>query len=137
MEKHAEQRNKVIQDKRRRLTEDVKKGEQVWADAKKKSQQHKSEAIQNFAGNLIELGAYLRTTEQEQKEEHALELREGFENTTRLFFSTLEKFKIHQLEVKQLAKVDAKTMEVVGEEKSEREEEKGRVAKVVEPGWEV
>ena len=52
-------------------------------------------------------------------------------------FSTLEKFKIHQLEVKQLAKVDAKTMEVVGEEKSEREEEKGRVAKVVEPGWEV
>ena len=137
MEKHAEQRNKVIQDKRRRLTEDVKKGEQVWADAKKKSQQHKSEAIQNFAGNLIELGAYLRTTEQEQKEEHTLELREGFENTTRLFFSTLEKFKIHQLEVKQLAKVDAKTMEVVGEEKSEREEEKGRVAKVVEPGWEV
>ena len=38
MEKHAEQRNQAIQDKRRRLTEDVKKGEQVWTEAKKKSQ---------------------------------------------------------------------------------------------------
>ena len=37
--------------------------------------------------------------------------------------------------MKHLAKVNKKIMEVVGEEKSENEEEKGRVAKVVEDGW--
>ena len=32
-------------------------------------------------------------------------------------------------------KVNQRTMEVVGEEKTEKEEEKGRVARMMEAGW--
>lgn len=45
-----------------RLTEDIKKGEQIWTDAKKKIQKNKSEAIHSFAKGLFLLGDQLNKT---------------------------------------------------------------------------
>ena len=43
-------------DKRIKLTEDFKKTEQIWADAKKKSEANKVASIKDFAGGLVGLG---------------------------------------------------------------------------------
>lgn len=58
--KHKEaataQKNKILHEKRVRLTEDVKKSEKVWENAKKQSEAHKSAAIHSFSSNLVSLG---------------------------------------------------------------------------------
>lgn len=63
-EKEAETaaKNKNIQEKRIKLMEDIKKSEQVWADAKRKSEANKSAAIHNFADSLIGLGVHFNST---------------------------------------------------------------------------
>lgn len=71
------------------MTEDVKKAEQLWTDAKRISEINKTTAIQSFANSLVTLGSHFRETIKHQKEGHPIELREGFDNTVRLFFSTL------------------------------------------------
>lgn len=72
-----------------RLTEDVKKSEKVWENAKKQSEAHKSAAIQSFASSLVTLGDHFNEVHRHQTEQHPVDLREGFENTSRLFFNTL------------------------------------------------
>lgn len=42
--------------------EDIKKSEQVWADAKRKSEANKSAAIHNFADSLVDLGVHFNST---------------------------------------------------------------------------
>lgn len=45
-----------------RLTEDIKKGEQIWSDAKKQIERNKSDAINTFAKSLFQLGDQLNKT---------------------------------------------------------------------------
>lgn len=46
----------MIHEKRVKLTEDFKRSEQLWVDAKKKSAENKAGIIQSFAASLIEFG---------------------------------------------------------------------------------
>jgi hypothetical protein len=45
-----------------RLTEDIKKAEQIWTDAKKHIERNKSDATNSFAKGLIQLGDQLNKT---------------------------------------------------------------------------
>lgn len=45
-----------------RLTEDIKKAEQIWVDAKKQIERNKSDAINSFAKGLFQLGDQLNKT---------------------------------------------------------------------------
>ena len=54
-----------------RLTEDIKKAEQIWTDAKKQIERNKSDAIQSFAKGIIKLGDQLNKTSKLQTEEHS------------------------------------------------------------------
>lgn len=108
-------KNNAIHDKRKKLTEDVRKSEAVWDNAKKQSEAHKSTAIEGFAINLVNLGDYFNEIKRHESDKHSVDLREGFDNTARLFFNTLEKFKIQKLEVKEGDKVNRANVEVVGE----------------------
>jgi molecular chaperone GrpE (heat shock protein) len=135
-EKETQQKNKIIHDKRVRLTEDFKKAEQIWVDAKKESNNNKSTAIQSFATSLIELGKHFKETKKLEGEQHSTDLVEGFDNTARLFYNTLEKFKIKQTEVEAGTKIKSKDQfEVLSHEKAEKSEQKDTVAKVIEQGW--
>lgn len=51
-----------------RLTEDIKKAEKIWADAKKQIEKNKSEATNSFAKGLIKLGDQLNNTTSLQTE---------------------------------------------------------------------
>jgi molecular chaperone GrpE (heat shock protein) len=51
-------------------------------------------AIQSFATGLIQLGSHFNNAKQIENGHHSTDLREGFDNTVRLFFNTLEKFNI-------------------------------------------
>jgi molecular chaperone GrpE (heat shock protein) len=61
-------------------------------------------------------------------------LKEGFENTSRLFFNTLEKFNVKEIKVAVGTKVHKDQVEIVGEEKGT---EKDLISKITEVGWEV
>jgi hypothetical protein len=50
-----------------RLTNDIKKAEQIWTDAKKKIETNKSSAVFNFAKGLTQLGDQLKKTSSLQK----------------------------------------------------------------------
>ena len=67
-----------------------------------------------------------------------VELREGFELTSRMLFNSLNKYKIVEYEPKTGDKLDKGKMKVVGELKvgEGEEQKKGTVGKVVEKGWE-
>jgi molecular chaperone GrpE (heat shock protein) len=106
-----------LHEKRVRLTEDVKKSEKVWENAKKQSEVHKSAAIQSFASSLVTLGDHFNQIKKHQNDQHSVDLREGFENTSRLFFNTLEKFKIKQINTVVGDKVNRDQVEVVEEVK--------------------
>lgn len=106
----------------------------MWENAKKQSEAHKSAAIQSFASNLVTLGDHFHEIKRHQNDQHSLDLREGFENTSRLFFNTLEKFKIRPISTSVGEKVSREAVEVVEETKGG---EKNTVSKVVEAGWEV
>lgn len=54
-EQRTELQNKKVYESRLKLSEDVRKGEQIWTEAKKKSEANKSAAINSFAQGLIEL----------------------------------------------------------------------------------
>ena len=96
-EAETAEKNRILHEKRVRLTEDVKKSEKVWENAKKQSEVHKSAAIQSFASSLVCLGDHFNEIKRHQNDQHSVDLREGFENTSRLFFNTLDKFKIRQI----------------------------------------
>jgi molecular chaperone GrpE (heat shock protein) len=119
------------------LTEDFKKAEQLWVDAKKKSEANKTEVIRGFAATLVPLNTHFINTKQIETEAHSVDLREGFDNTVRLFFNTLEKFNIKKVDIKEGSKVKKDQVIIAKEEKSEAPEQKGTVAKVLEEGWEV
>jgi len=106
-----------LHEKRVRLTEDVKKSEKVWENAKKQSEVHKSAAIQSFASSLVTLGDHFNQIKKHQNDQHSVDLREGFENTSRLFFNTLEKFKIKQINTVVGDKVNRDQVEVAEEAK--------------------
>ena len=61
-----------------------------------------------------------------------LDLREGFDLTSRLFFSTLEKYRIVKFEPEAGVKLDKDSMHVEAEKEAEKKEDKGKVAEVVE-----
>lgn len=137
-EKETEEKNKIIQQSRVRLTEDFKKAEQMWVDAKKKSEANKHEVIKGFAAEILTLNTHFLHTKQLETEAHSVDLREGFDNTVRLFCNTLEKFKIKKVNIKEGSKVVRKDhVIIVKEEKPETPEQKNHVAKVLEDGWEV
>jgi hypothetical protein len=50
-----------------RLTEDIKKADQIWTDAKKQIERNKSEATHTFAKSLFQLGDQLNKTAKLQK----------------------------------------------------------------------
>ena len=91
-----------------RLTEDFRKTEQIWIDAKKESNNNKSTAIKSFATSLIDLGKHFKETKKLEGEHHSTDLVEGFDNTARLFVKTLEKFKIRQTEIDSGIKIKSK-----------------------------
>jgi molecular chaperone GrpE (heat shock protein) len=130
-------RNKIIHEKRVRLTEDFKRNEQVWVEAKKKSEANRQAIIHSFAASLVAVGKHFNKTKALENDSHSVDLREGFDNTSRLFFNTLEKFKIRVTEVEAGVKSKSKDQfDVVGQEKAEQESQKDTVARVVEQGWE-
>lgn len=83
------------------------------------------------------MGVHFNKTKELETAGHSIDLREGFDNTARLFFNTLEKFKIKQTETKVGSKYRKAEVEIVSEEKTEVPEHKHTIAKVSEPGWEV
>ena len=98
-ETETAEKNKVIHEKRVRLTEDVRKSEKIWQDAKKQSEAIKAAAVQNFASSMIKLADRFNEIKKHENESHTLDLKEGFENTSRLFFNTLEKFNVKEIKV--------------------------------------
>lgn len=55
-------RNNEVHQMRVRLTEDIKKVDQIWTDAKKQIERNKSEATNKFAKGLFQLGDQLNKT---------------------------------------------------------------------------
>ena len=132
----TERKNKIIHEKRVQLTKDFQKSEEVWKEAKKKSQANKVALVQSFATNLIDLAKHFNYTKSLEKEEHSVDLKEGYDNTARLFFNTLEKFNIRRTEVKEGDKTKSSDeFEVLSKQKAEKNEQKDTVAKVVDQGW--
>ncbi len=133
-ETETAEKNKVIHEKRARLTEDVRKSEKVWQDAKKQSESIKAAAVHNFASSMIKLADRFNEIKKHENDTHTIDLKEGFENTSRLFFNTLEKFNVKEIKVAVGTKVQKDQVEIVGEEKGT---EKDLISKITQVGWEV
>ena len=63
-------------------------------------------------------------------------MREGFDLTSRLFFNTLEKYNIVKYSPEPGSPFNKETMVVKQEVESEKKEQKGKVAELIENGWE-
>jgi hypothetical protein len=50
-----------------RLSNDIRKAEQIWTDARKKIEENKSAAVTSFAKGLTQLGDQLNKTSSHQK----------------------------------------------------------------------
>ena len=63
-------------------------------------------------------------------------MTEGFDLTSRLFFSTLEKYRIVKFEPEAGQKFNKDTMQAEREETTEKKEQKETIAEMLESGWE-
>ena len=63
---------------------------------------------------MIQLGSHFNNAKQIENAHHSTDLREGFDNTVRLFFNTLEKFNIKETELKEGEVVKKEEVEIVG-----------------------
>lgn len=61
----------------------------MWADAKIKIESNKSLAVHSFAVDLIDLVKHFQEIKLSELESHSIDLKEGFENTSRLFLAIL------------------------------------------------
>ena len=60
-------RNNEVHDMRVRLSNDIKKAEQIWTDARKKIDENKSAAVVSFAKGLTQLGDQINITSSYQR----------------------------------------------------------------------